>query len=73
MLIRRFNGPFPPLRPPKAACPDPAKINIACVGDSITFGAHSSGGQNYPAQLQTMLDAKYPNKYCNSCNHPPLF
>jgi lysophospholipase L1-like esterase len=56
-------GPPPP-PPPKATCPDPAKINIACVGDSITFGAHSSGGQNYPAQLQTMLDKKYPGKYC---------
>jgi lysophospholipase L1-like esterase len=56
-------GPPPPA-PPKAACPDPSKINIACVGDSITFGAHSSGGQNYPAQLQGMLDKKYPGKYC---------
>ena len=57
-------GP-PPAPPPKALCPDPNKINIACVGDSITFGAHSSGGNHtYPGQLQTMLDAKYPGKYC---------
>ena len=57
-------GPPPP-PPPKAACPDPAKINIACVGDSITFGAHSRGGNTtYPGQLQGMLDAKYPGKYC---------
>jgi hypothetical protein len=54
-------GPAPPA-PPTALCPDPSKINIACVGDSITFGAHSSGGQNYPAQLQGMLDKKYPGK-----------
>ena len=57
-------GP-PPAPPPKAQCPDPAKINIACVGDSITFGAHSRGGNTtYPGQLQGMLDAKYPGKYC---------
>jgi len=41
------------------------QINIACVGDSITYGAHSSGGNTtYPGQLQIMLDVKYPNKYC---------
>ena len=35
-------------------------IKIACVGDSITAGVHSSGGNHtYPMQLQMMLDAKY--------------
>ena len=40
-------------------------IKIACVGDSITFGAHSTGGNaTYPGQLQSMLDAaKGANKY----------
>ena len=34
-----------------------APIKIACVGDSITFGAHSTGGNaTYPGQLQIMLD-----------------
>lgn len=34
------------------------------IGDSITAGVHSEGGNmTYPAQLQTMLDTKYPGKY----------
>eukprot|EP01065_Artemidia_motanka_P050257 TRINITY_DN8553_c0_g1_i1.p2 TRINITY_DN8553_c0_g1~~TRINITY_DN8553_c0_g1_i1.p2 ORF type:complete len:286 (+),score=92.71 TRINITY_DN8553_c0_g1_i1:62-919(+) len=40
------------------------QIAVACVGDSITAGVHSSGGvHTYPGQLQEMLDAKYPGKY----------
>lgn len=32
-------------------------VKIACVGDSITAGVHSSGGNHtYPFQLQMMLD-----------------
>ncbi|MBR0198376.1 MAG: hypothetical protein IJQ34_09625 [Kiritimatiellae bacterium] len=41
------------------------KIKIACIGDSITFG-HGLGNReatSYPAQLQKMLDAKYPGAY----------
>lgn len=35
-------------------------IKVACVGDSITAGVHSSGGTHtYPAQLQAMLDAEH--------------
>eukprot|EP00037_Helgoeca_nana_P013692 m.126284 g.126284 ORF g.126284 m.126284 type:complete len:253 (-) comp22180_c0_seq3:551-1309(-) len=46
-------------------CSDVTKINVACVGDSITAGAHSRGGNTtYPGQLQIMLDTKYPDKYC---------
>jgi len=38
----------------------PGAIKIGCVGDSITAGVHSSGGNHtYPSQLQMMLDAKY--------------
>lgn len=34
-----------------------AALKIACVGDSITAGAHSSGPTHtYPAVLQSMLD-----------------
>ena len=33
---------------------------IACVGDSITAGVHSTGGNHtYPGQLQLSLDKKY--------------
>ena len=40
------------------------QLTIACVGDSITAGAFSSGGDHpYPQQLQIMLDAKYPGSY----------
>ena len=36
----------------------PTALKIACVGDSITAGAHSSGPtKTYPAQLQGMLNA----------------
>ena len=35
-------------------------IHIATVGDSITAGVHSSGGNHtYPAQLQILLDAAH--------------
>jgi hypothetical protein len=35
-------------------------ITIGCIGDSITAGAHSSGGNHtYPSQMQVALDAKY--------------
>lgn len=35
-------------------------VKIACVGDSITAGVHSSGGNHtYPAQLQILLDQAY--------------
>jgi lysophospholipase L1-like esterase len=43
-----------PRRGPKDA------IKIACVGDSITAGVHSSGGDHpYPNQLQLLLDAAH--------------
>jgi lysophospholipase L1-like esterase len=35
-------------------------IRIACVGDSITAGVHSTGGNHtYPFQLQMLLDSQY--------------
>ena len=37
-----------------------SSVKIACVGDSITAGVHSSGGDHpYPQQLQLLLDKKY--------------
>ena len=48
-----------------ACSSDPALISIAAVGDSITQGAHSTGGNHtWPGQLQIMLDDKYSGKYC---------
>lgn len=39
----------------------PGTLKIACVGDSITAGAHASNASMaYPQQLQAMLD---PTKY----------
>jgi lysophospholipase L1-like esterase len=35
------------------------KIKLACVGDSITAGSGTSGGNAYPAQLQRMLGDKW--------------
>ena len=41
-----------------------ATIKVGCIGDSITAGVHSSGGNHtYPGQLQIMLDESYPGKY----------
>jgi len=38
----------------------PSAIKIACVGDSITAGAHSSSAAHtYPSQLQALLDARH--------------
>src|SRR5271168_4090727 len=39
------------------ACADP--IRVACVGDSITFGAGVTKGWPYPAQLGRMLGSGY--------------
>lgn len=39
-----------------------AAVKIACVGDSITAGVHSSGGNHpYPQQLQLLLDQAHGN------------
>jgi len=34
-------------------------VRVACVGDSITFGAGLQPGQDYPAQLQNMLGTNW--------------
>jgi len=36
-----------------------ATIKVACIGDSITQGAGSSGGQTYPVQLQALIGTGY--------------
>lgn len=42
---------------------------VACVGDSITYGAHSTGGNaTYPGQLQIILDEKYGKYRYNITN-----
>lgn len=42
-----------------------AKIKVACIGDSITFGygIADRASDSYPAQLQKLLDAKAPGRY----------
>ena len=42
----------------------PAPMRIACIGDSITFGAGIEGRENnsFPAQLGTMLGKTYEVK-----------
>ena len=43
-------------------------IKVACVGDSITAGAHSSGGNHtYPAQLQMLLGDGYVVTNLGAC------
>ena len=42
-----------------------AKVRVACIGDSITYGyglAHRDR-DSYPVQLQKILDEKFPGKY----------
>jgi lysophospholipase L1-like esterase len=36
-----------------------APVRVACVGDSITFGAGAARGMSYPAQLGRMLGNKW--------------
>ncbi len=42
-----------------------AKVRVACVGDSITYGYGLADRErdSYPAQLQNILDGKFPGKY----------
>lgn len=59
----------PPSPSPWPTCPDTTgkRINIGCVGDSITAGAHSSGGmKRYPEQLLELLEnqTSTKGKYC---------
>lgn len=41
------------------------KIKVACIGDSITYGwlLENRERDAYPAQLQRMLDEKFPGEY----------
>lgn len=43
----------------------PYKTRVACIGDSITYGTglENRARDSYPAQLQKLLDAKFPGKY----------
>lgn len=49
-----FDPPIQPLWPHNDSA-----IPIACVGDSITAGYLSTGGQTYPNQLQSLLGTGY--------------
>lgn len=40
----------------------PAKIKVACAGDSITNGVGNSGGKSYPEQLGQLLGSSYEVK-----------
>lgn len=41
------------------------RTKVACIGDSITFGSGIAdrAADSYPAQLQKLLDAKFPGTY----------
>jgi lysophospholipase L1-like esterase len=62
--------PTPPPPPIPPTCPDTTgtRLNVGCVGDSITAGAHAGGRSHaWPEQLQAMLDAPgatTAGKYC---------
>jgi len=50
-----------------------AQISIGCVGDSITAGVHSSGGNHtYPGQLQIMLGDGYKVTNLGACGSTML-
>lgn len=66
VLELKYSGNFAawkPFREPAelAKKPDPALVKIACLGDSITFGAGTPNpaSDSYPAQLQRMLGTGY--------------
>lgn len=45
-------------------CPgDNDKIKILCLGESTTFGLFVQKNEAYPAQLNRILDEKYPNRF----------
>ena len=41
------------------------RVKVACIGDSITYGygLADRANESYPAQLQRMLDEKFPGRY----------
>ena len=43
----------------KGLLPETNLLKVDCWGDSLTMGAGSTGGNTYPAYLQTMLGANY--------------
>lgn len=64
MMLRFLAAVFLVAAIPLRAEPiDPAQHNepvrVACVGDSITFGAGIRNGRTYPAQLQEMLGGNW--------------
>lgn len=49
------------------------QIAVGCVGDSITAGAHSSGGNHtYPGQLQELLGDGYKVTNLGACGSTML-
>lgn len=50
-----------------------AQIKVACVGDSITAGAHSSGSaKTYPSQLQDLIGSGYSVTNLGACGSTML-
>jgi len=39
------------------------KIKILCLGESTTFGVGAAKGDDYPSQLNGLLEKRYPNKF----------
>ncbi|HRY62753.1 MAG TPA: SGNH/GDSL hydrolase family protein, partial [Candidatus Paceibacterota bacterium] len=39
------------------------KFTILCIGDSHTFGKGTTNGNNYPKQLEKLLNSKTNNKF----------
>lgn len=39
------------------------KVTILCLGESTTFGLLVGFGEDYPSQLQELLEAKYPGRF----------
>lgn len=48
-----------PELPPLKTRSDGPPLKVACVGDSITQGSGTTGGQNYPRQLQEILGSEW--------------
>lgn len=51
-------------RGPEREAAKPAGVKrIICLGSSNTFGAEVGDEETYPAQLQKLLDLRYPGRY----------
>lgn len=61
--LRLFGGIYYAIRARTFIKKDSHKFRILCLGESTTFGTGALPGEDFPAQLNKLLEAKYANQY----------